>query len=51
MSTFPGAVALVLGPIISYKSDRHRGKWGRRIPFLMATTPIAAFGMIGRHCG
>lgn len=47
MSTFPGAVALVLGPIISYKSDRHRGKWGRRIPFLMATTPIAAFGMIG----
>jgi len=47
MSTFPGGVALVLGPIISYKSDRHRGKWGRRIPFLMATTPIAAFGMIG----
>ena len=47
MSTFPGAVALVLGPIISYKSDRHRGRWGRRIPFLMATTPIAALGMIG----
>jgi MFS/sugar transport protein len=47
MSTFPGAVALLLGPIISYKSDRHRGKWGRRIPFLMATTPIAAFGMLG----
>ncbi len=47
MSSFPGAVSLILGPIISVKSDRHRSKWGRRIPFLMVTTPIAAFGMIG----
>lgn len=47
MSSFPGLVALFLGPVISVKSDRHRGKWGRRIPFLLVTTPIAAFGMIG----
>jgi hypothetical protein len=47
ITSFPGAVALFLGPIISMKSDRHRGKWGRRIPFLLVTTPIAAFGMIG----
>jgi len=24
-----------------------RGRWGRRIPFLLVTTPLAAFGMIG----
>jgi len=47
MSSFPALIGLVLGPIISVKSDRHRGKWGRRIPFLIVTTPIAAFGMIG----
>lgn len=47
ISTFPAAVGLLLGPIISYKSDRHRGPRGRRIPFLLITTPIAAFGMLG----
>ena len=47
MSSFPALIGLILGPIISVKSDRHRGKWGRRIPFLLVTTPIAAFGMIG----
>lgn len=47
ISTFPAAVGLLLGPVISYKSDRHRGPLGRRIPFLLITTPIAAFGMLG----
>jgi MFS family permease len=47
ISTFPAAIGLVLGPIISYKSDRHRSPRGRRIPFLLITTPIAAFGMLG----
>lgn len=47
ISTFPAAIGLLLGPIISLKSDRHRGKRGRRIPFLLVTTPIAAFAMIG----
>jgi Na+/melibiose symporter-like transporter len=46
-SSFPALVGLILGPIISFKSDRHRGKRGRRLPFLLVTTPIAAFGMIG----
>jgi MFS family permease len=47
VSSFPAFVGLILGPIISVKSDRHRGKWGRRIPFLLVTTPLAAAGMIG----
>ncbi len=46
-ASFPAAVGLVLGPIIAVKSDRHRGRYGRRIPFLMITTPIAALGMMG----
>jgi len=47
LSSFPAFLALVLGPIISVKSDRHRSKWGRRIPFLLVTTPLATLGMVG----
>lgn len=47
ISSFPALIGLILGPIISIRSDRHRSRRGRRIPFLLVTTPIAAFGMIG----
>lgn len=47
ISSFPALVGLILGPIISVKSDRHRGPRGRRIPFLLLTTPFAAGGMVG----
>ncbi|MFV0338935.1 MAG: MFS transporter [Chthoniobacterales bacterium] len=47
ISSFPAALTLIIGPIVSVKSDRYRSKRGRRIPFLLITTPIAAFGMIG----
>ncbi|MFA6962300.1 MAG: MFS transporter [Opitutaceae bacterium] len=47
ISSFPSLVGMIIGPIISVKSDRHRGPRGRRIPYLLFTTPIAAAGMIG----
>lgn len=47
LSSFPALLAFILMPIIGVKSDNHRGKWGRRIPFLLVTTPLAALGMIG----
>jgi Na+/melibiose symporter-like transporter len=47
LSSFPALIGVTLGPVISVKSDRHRGRRGRRIPFLLVTTPIAALGMIG----
>jgi MFS family permease len=47
IGTLPQALALVLTPIVSYRSDRHRGRWGRRIPFLVIPTPIAALSMLG----
>ena len=33
-------VNAVANPIISYKSDRFRSRWGRRRPFILATTPF-----------
>jgi len=38
--TVPSAMNFVVNPIISFRSDRHRGPWGRRIPFLLAPTPL-----------
>lgn len=47
LQVLPPAISLTLGPIIAFRSDRHRGKWGRRIPYLLIPTPIAAASMIG----
>jgi MFS family permease len=47
MITVPSVMAWIAHPIISYKSDRHRGRFGRRRPFLMVGTPIAAAAIIG----
>lgn len=47
MTSFPALITLVIAPTISYISDRHRGRMGRRIPFLLITTPLSAAGMIG----
>lgn len=47
VTSLPAALGMLLGPIISVKSDNHRGRWGRRIPFLLIPTPIAAVAMVG----
>ena len=47
MTFLPPGINLILSPIVSYKSDRLRSRWGRRIPFLLIPTPIAALAMIG----
>jgi MFS family permease len=45
--SIPMLLSMLAGPIVSYKSDRHRGRFGRRIPFLLVQTPIAALAMVG----
>ncbi len=45
--SFPNFTNIFLMPTVSYLSDRHRGKWGRRIPFLLFTTPFIVVGLIG----
>jgi maltose/moltooligosaccharide transporter len=44
--TLPSVTSLIIGPIVSYWSDRHRGPRGRRIPFLLATTPLVTLAMV-----
>lgn len=45
--SFTNFTNLFLGPIISYQSDRHRGRFGRRIPYIFFTTPFVMAGLIG----
>ena len=40
VSSIHMVVNAVANPIISYKSDRFRSRWGRRRPFILATTPF-----------
>ena len=42
----PG-LAIVLAPVISFRSDRYRSRFGRRIPFLLVATPPAVISMMG----
>ncbi len=39
VSTLPGVLNMTVCPWISFKSDRHRGPYGRRIPFILWTLP------------
>jgi len=46
VGTIPAAIGFVFNPIISTASDRHRGKMGRRIPFLLWSTPVITLFLI-----
>jgi MFS family permease len=45
----PAALSFALVPIISFKSDRFRSRWGRRIPFIFVTAPflVLFLGLLG----
>lgn len=47
IGSVPAALGLFIAPIASVKSDHHRGRWGRRIPFLLIPTPFIVFAMFG----
>lgn len=46
VASLPTAISMVLAPMVSYRSDRLRSRWGRRIPFLLIPTPFAALAMV-----
>jgi len=46
LGTIPGIIYSVLNPIISFKSDRCRSRWGRRIPFILFTLPFLVLFLV-----
>ena len=47
MVSAPYFTNIFLMPIVSYRSDRYRGKGGRRIPYLLTFTPFVVAGLFG----
>src|SRR5438067_435537 len=46
VGTIASLMNLVLNPIISFSSDRHRGRWGRRKPYLIWSAPFISIFLI-----
>ncbi|MEI8311216.1 MAG: hypothetical protein WCH98_10720 [Verrucomicrobiota bacterium] len=46
LTTVPSIISFTLNPVISTISDRHRGPRGRRIPFLLFSTPFISATLV-----
>ena len=46
VTTIPNIMSALINPMISFRSDRFRSKWGRRIPFLAGATPFLVFFLV-----
>jgi MFS family permease len=50
VTTIPSAMNLMINPIVSFRSDRLRSRWGRRIPFLLMATPFVTLFLVLLGC-
>jgi len=48
--TLAYGITFVFAPMVSLNSDRHRGRWGRRIPYLAWSTPFVGLCMVLIGC-
>jgi MFS family permease len=46
ITTIPNILVFCVNPVISFRSDRFRSRWGRRIPFLAVATPFVVVFLI-----
>lgn len=46
MTTLPGILNMTICPWVSFRSDRYRSKWGRRIPFILGTLPMLCLSLL-----
>ena len=45
--SLPAVLGILLNPVIGVQSDRHRGRFGRRRPFLLGATPLVVVALVG----
>ena len=46
VGSMPGVLNMIITPVVSYRSDRYRSRWGRRIPYLLWPSPFIALFLI-----
>ena len=42
----PNILSAGISPVVAFKSDRFRSRWGRRIPFIVGTLPFLCLSLI-----
>jgi len=47
LTVVPSVMGLIWNPVVATWSDRYRSRWGRRIPFLLAGTPLIVLVFLG----
>ncbi len=47
LATVPKIIGGIFNPVVSFRSDRFRSRWGRRIPFIAATMPFLVLCFLG----
>ena len=45
LGTIGGLLNMTVCPYIGFVSDRHRGKWGRRIPYILSSLPFLVLAL------
>lgn len=45
LSSIPGVLNMTICPYVSFKSDRYRSRWGRRLPFIIWTLPFLCISL------
>ena len=51
LGMIPTTLYSFLNPVISFKSDRYRSRWGRRIPFILGSMPFLVLSKVGLAYG
>jgi MFS family permease len=46
VGSIPGVLNMIITPVVSFRSDRYRSRWGRRIPYLLWPSPFIALFLI-----
>lgn len=46
VGSVPSVLNIIINPWISFRSDRTRSKWGRRIPYLAVATPFVTIFLV-----
>ena len=47
LATIPRTIGAICNPTISFRSDRCRSRWGRRIPFIVGSMPFLVLSFFG----
>jgi MFS family permease len=47
LSTVPALLSMFIVPLVGWRSDRHRGRLGRRRPFLLVAAPAGCLALLG----